>query len=664
MSGKIKTYRGKREGIILRRKTKIVSFLLCFALVLCILPIPSAVTAEAAAAEPIVMNFPLDYTHRVYSAGSYVNWAGVSTASQFVDEKGRFCFAANEDDHVTIFRTEYGKVIDTLSIPNPYDSFGGAVCDSSGNLYLVWGDNNDSQDVSLPTIYVCKYTSEGKLLASASGNGSEGMLDYYDQGFYTQRPFESGNCDIAINGDKLVVNYARHMYSGHQANTVFTVDLPTMTVATGITSYNSHSFDQRVTPYGETGFLLESQGDCFPRAFCTSVTDDSKTLNEMETFHFWVEEGAYDNYNMFQLNATRSRLGNILETSSGAALVASSVRSLSEKATSEPYDVFVQVFDPMGDAASADAYITSGTRSGLAGYNGNEEVTDYGVVWLTDFAGTGKSAEVVQAVSIDQNTVAVLYEQYLNGSYDSTWYLLLNGDGSILQKAVNIGKVRLNEDEDPMYTQGAIQWVSNTSGTDDALQLNVLFPAGQTGNLEEEFLYWTANKMQDISVEDYYFKAVAWALQNGITEGTSATTFGPDVTCTRAQMVTFLWRAAGSPKASGSNPFTDVKAGAYYYDAVLWAVQQGITSGTSATTFSPNTKVTRGQTVTFLYRANGSPAASGSSFSDVPVDAYYAKAVAWAVAEGITAGTGENTFSPDKDCTRGQIVTFMYRDAV
>lgn len=128
-------------------------------------------------------------------------------------------------------------------------------------------------------------------------------------------------------------------------------------------------------------------------------------------------------------------------------------------------------------------------------------------------------------------------------------------------------------------------------------------------------------------------------------------------------MVTFLWRAAGSPKATGSNPFTDLQTDAYYYDAVLWAVENGITSGTSATTFGPDATVTRGQTVTFLYRANGSPAVSGNSFADVSADAYYADAVAWAVAEGITSGTGDNMFSPNADCTRGQIVTFLYRDA-
>ena len=166
----------------------------------------------------------------------------------------------------------------------------------------------------------------------------------------------------------------------------------------------------------------------------------------------------------------------------------------------------------------------------------------------------------------------------------------------------------------------------------------------------------------DVPANAYYADAVAWAVENGITSGTSDTTFSPNAACTRAQMMTFLWRAAGSPKAAGNNPFTDLDASAYYYDAVLWAVSEGITSGTSATTFSPDATVTRGQTVTFLYRANGSPTSSGNSFADVAHDAYYANAVAWAVSEGITSGTGNNAFSPDADCTRAQIVTFMYRN--
>ena len=171
----------------------------------------------------------------------------------------------------------------------------------------------------------------------------------------------------------------------------------------------------------------------------------------------------------------------------------------------------------------------------------------------------------------------------------------------------------------------------------------------------------SVNPFTDVPSGAYYEDAVIWAVEKGITSGTTETTFSPDASCTRAQMLTFMWRAAGSPKATGSNPFTDVSADAYYYDAVLWAVENGITSGISATTFAPDTTVTRDQTVTFLYRMAGSPAANGSSFSDVSSDAYYADAVAWAVQQNITSGTGDNQFSPNADCTRAQIVTFLYR---
>ena len=169
---------------------------------------------------------------------------------------------------------------------------------------------------------------------------------------------------------------------------------------------------------------------------------------------------------------------------------------------------------------------------------------------------------------------------------------------------------------------------------------------------------------RDVTQSDYYYDAVQWAVEKGITEGTSATTFSPDASCTRAQMVTFLWRAAGSPAPKSTvNPFTDVSASDYYYNAVLWAVENGITTGISADRFAPGATVSRAQTVTFLYRANGSPAASGASFSDVAADEYYANAVAWAVRSGITTGTGNGKFAPNAPCTRGQIVTFLYRSS-
>lgn len=171
------------------------------------------------------------------------------------------------------------------------------------------------------------------------------------------------------------------------------------------------------------------------------------------------------------------------------------------------------------------------------------------------------------------------------------------------------------------------------------------------------------NPFADVTMDNYYFDAVLWAVDEGITVGTSDTTFSPDASCTRAQMVTFLWRAAGEPKAMATTcAFTDVDKDAYYYEALLWAVENGITNGTSDTTFSPDDSCTRGQMATFLYRNAKSPAVSGShAFNDVKADAYYNNAVIWAAAEGITVGTSDTTFSPDADCTRGQMVTFLWR---
>ena len=167
----------------------------------------------------------------------------------------------------------------------------------------------------------------------------------------------------------------------------------------------------------------------------------------------------------------------------------------------------------------------------------------------------------------------------------------------------------------------------------------------------------------DVATGSYYEDAVDWAVGNGITQGTDDTHFSPDGICTRAQAVTFLWRAAGSPKPeTRTMPFTDVPAGSYYYDAVLWAVENDITKGTSDTTFSPNMTCTRAQIVAFLWRSEKSPAAgTDNPFADVKSAAYYADAVLWAVKENITRGTTNTTFSPNADCTRAQIVTFLWR---
>ncbi len=166
----------------------------------------------------------------------------------------------------------------------------------------------------------------------------------------------------------------------------------------------------------------------------------------------------------------------------------------------------------------------------------------------------------------------------------------------------------------------------------------------------------------DVPSGSYCYDAVQWAVANGITKGTDSTHFSPNAGCTRAQVVTFLWRAAGSPEVNATVNFVDVSTSSVYYKAIKWAVANGITKGTDATHFSPNATCTRGQVATFLWRAAGEPAVSGTgSFSDVASGSYCYNAVQWAVANGITKGTDTTHFSPNATCTRGQVVTFLYR---
>ena len=212
----------------------------------------------------------------------------------------------------------------------------------------------------------------------------------------------------------------------------------------------------------------------------------------------------------------------------------------------------------------------------------------------------------------------------------------------------------------------AADMVSGFDNTKVGKQTLTVTYQGKTTTFEVEIIAVTV-PFRDVDKDAYYAAAVDWAVSNEITNGTSASTFSPEEGCTRAQVVTFLWRAAGKPDpASSTNPFTDVKPGAYYYNAVLWAVEKGITYGTSDTTFSPDETCTRAQIVTFLWRYEEQPASAGTSnpFADVKPNAYFGSAVLWAVEKGITNGTSAATFDPEDTCTRAQVVTFLYRDIV
>ena len=294
---------------------------------------------------------------------------------------------------------------------------------------------------------------------------------------------------------------------------------------------------------------------------------------------------------------------------------------------------------------------------------------------FTGWSGTGLDGENNMTVTIPTgstgNRIYTAHWRY-NGSGHSYSYYTIKATAGAGGSISPSGNVSVREGRDRTFTitpdKGyAISNVKIDGKSIGAVKSYTFENVSRTHTIEVIFMKANGNPQTgvfvDVATGSYYEDAVDWAVGNGITQGTDATHFSPDGICTRAQAVTFLWRAAGSPKPeTRTMPFTDIPAGSYYYDAVLWAVENGITKGTSDTTFSPNMTCTRAQIVAFLWRSEKSPAAgTANPFADVKSTAYYADAVLWAVKENITKGTTSTTFSPNADCTRAQIVTFLWR---
>ena len=294
---------------------------------------------------------------------------------------------------------------------------------------------------------------------------------------------------------------------------------------------------------------------------------------------------------------------------------------------------------------------------------------------FTGWSGTGLDGENNMTVTIPTgstgNRTYTAHWRY-NGSGHSYSYYTIKATAGAGGSISPSGNVSVREGRDQTFTitpdKGyAVANVKIDGKSIGAVKSYTFENVRRTHTIEVIFMKANGNPQTgvfvDVATGSYYEDAVDWAVENGITKGTDDTHFSPDGICTRAQAVTFLWRAAGSPKPeTRTMPFADVPAGSYYYDAVLWAVENGITKGTSDTTFSPNMTCSRAQIVTFLWRSEKSPAAgTANPFADVKSTAYYADAVLWAVKENITKGTTSTTFSPNADCTRAQIVTFLWR---
>lgn len=410
----------------------------------------------------------------IEAVGQYINWDGVSNVSQFLDTNKELCFAYDNGKNVSVVKTKNGKQLSgILKLKKKTSLFGAITCDEEGNYYVVTGRKNAGTNTKKNTVFITRYDANGKETGSVGDNGSASMGPYSSDNFNTQIPFDGGNCDIAVNGDYVAVNYARKMYSGHQSNSLFLINKQTMKKFHVEKYYNSHSFAQRVIPF-QNRFLLASEGDCYSRAFSIALTELPTDYTyqfvhqDYDIFHFWVKKGTLDNWDMGTLNDNFAHIGGVAQLNNQqAALVATSAKSLNKNAAKENEQLFIQIFDPTKDLDGENGltYITSGVRSGLSGENGTTKVEDFGVKWLTNYSKS-YTIENPQVVSTDTGKYVILFERYKKYNYQGVFSMIVDSKGNVIQKAKKLSKTAcLNPCRMPVYSNGYVSWVGNKYGS-------------------------------------------------------------------------------------------------------------------------------------------------------------------------------------------------------
>lgn len=407
-------------------------------------------------------------SYKITAKGEYKNWEGASNVSQFLDNKGNFCFSYYSGKTVYVVKTKNGKVSGkTVALKMPYSIFGGVTCDSKGYYYVVSGRKNMSSNTSAQTVFISKYNKNGKLIKTIGDSGSSSASGYGSK-FRTKNPFQAGNCSMAVNGNYLAVHYARGMYNGHQSNSAFVINTKKMKKVKIGNIYSSHSFAQRVVPY-KKGFMFISEGDAYDRAFTISTIENMSTgkVKTQNCFDFWVKQGSSSN--MSVLNNNFAHLGDIVMISkTKAALVSTSAQSLNKNAASETEQIFIQIFDPSKNLRKASAYSTAGKRSGLAGMSGRVKVKNYGVQWLTSLS-SACTIEHPQAVADGKGNTIVLYELKKRSGqwnyYYGVWYFVVDKKGNRSDIKNLSYSACLNPCETPVYKNGTVYWVGNKANT-------------------------------------------------------------------------------------------------------------------------------------------------------------------------------------------------------
>ena len=548
-----------------------------------------------------------------------------------------------------------GNFLDGETLPMELPRFGGFY-EGDEYYFLVYGQNNPDERNDVEVLRVVRYDKDWNRLDQASLFGAN-----------TYAPFDAGSLRMVQAGDMLYIHTCHKMYAywnvNHQANMTLALNIPTMKITqcrsgiSGIYSgYVSHSFNQFILADGADLLTLDQweageddRTTVMVRYRGSAGTQTLDDAPEYLTFFRYPGTG----------NSTGTGLGGFENTEGYYLIIGSAVHPLSGD-TYGQRNIFV--ISVPKDISSEDEAPNP--------------------LWLTGHAEDDDVAvSTPQTVRLDDGRVAVLWTE--NGVVTCT---CLSADGTRLTEPGRLPDAKLSDCR-PVQVGSEIVWYATSGGTPvfyrlstaDMRTLTVVDtnPADPEPDPEPEPQPQPdpepepepdPQKPAFSDVEDgkWYADAVAWAVSEGITKGTSDTAFSPDAPCTRAQVVTFLWRAAGCPEpTTDDNPFADVKAGAYYSKAVLWALDRHITTGIDATHFSPDAPCTRAQVVTFLarYMIQHHGGDFEMPFVDVPVSAYYYFPVCWAYQQKITTGTDATHFSPDAPCTRAQVVTFLYRVA-
>jgi len=365
------------------------------------------------------------------------DWASVSEITNFWDHKGlaNVVCSSSKTVYITRYETDFKKK-SVVKIKKKYPLLGDAACDGKGNYYLIWGREDSAGTGNIATIAVSKYTYSGKhvktvpYLTSSSNNNLNG--------WDTKIPFDAGNCSTVITDGILVCQYAREMYNGHQSSDVVAIDTEKMAKNYEYSTYTSHSFDQRVIALKDGGVCYADHGDAFPRGFHISFSKSSR-YSEQTPFHFY---GAID------ANHTNAWLGGICETDTGIFLLGASGKSL--RAGNQGKNLFIQLVDNQRKI--------SGSKS-RKGTCGEENCTDQGIKWLTNYS-SGYDVANPYIIKTEDGRMVVLWEKFKKDTFVESYYMVLAGDGTTLQRVTPMQNTRLASFEEPLYKNGKIYWIT------------------------------------------------------------------------------------------------------------------------------------------------------------------------------------------------------------